>query len=200
MSSNLTRSTKTQPTRLYANILSMGSHGHRVDFGACPRFSHSFNALAGVGTVSATRESPHDLHAQEFLDAGVEALEEIIESHGKFSQYPFHGLGSQTLAWIHRSEWSKSRLLFCNELRNSSNKASSIGRRRRTSKGSRTTSSGVAFARRSTRRSRQACHCSSARPFSTRRDPTGLRDRAWRSAARPYTNVGIMDVWTGFHP
>jgi len=109
VSSNLTRSTKTQPTRLYANILSMGSLGHRVDFGACPRFSHSFNALAGVGTVSATRESPHDLYAHEFLDAGVEALEEIIESHGKFSQYPFHGLGSQTLAWIHRSEWSKHR-------------------------------------------------------------------------------------------
>jgi len=52
-------------------------------------------------------ESPHDLHAQEFLDSGVAALENIIESNGKFSEYPFHVLGSQTLAWIHRSDWSR---------------------------------------------------------------------------------------------
>ncbi len=54
-------------------------------------------------------ESPHDLHAQEFLDSGVATLEDIIESNGRFSEYPFHVLGSQTLAWIHRSGWSQQQ-------------------------------------------------------------------------------------------
>ncbi|MEQ1885178.1 MAG: SIR2 family protein [Bryobacteraceae bacterium] len=76
---------------------SLGSGDHRVE-----------TAYAYM-LMRKAWESPHDLYAQEFLDTGIATLEDIIESNGKFSEYPFHVLGSQTLAWIHRSDWSRNQ-------------------------------------------------------------------------------------------
>ncbi len=47
-------------------------------------------------------ENPMDLHAEEYLKAGMEELENVIEDSGDVSSYPFHVLGSQGLAWAHR--------------------------------------------------------------------------------------------------
>jgi len=47
-------------------------------------------------------ENPMDLHAEEYLKAGMEQLESVIEDSGDVSSYPFHVLGSQGLAWAHR--------------------------------------------------------------------------------------------------
>jgi hypothetical protein len=48
-------------------------------------------------------EAPAKLHAQEVLNAGVNALEEVLEDWGRLSAYPYHVLGSQGLAWAHRA-------------------------------------------------------------------------------------------------
>jgi hypothetical protein len=47
-------------------------------------------------------EAPMDLHAEEYLQAGIDELEHIIEDWGYRSHYPYHVLGSQGLAWAHR--------------------------------------------------------------------------------------------------
>jgi hypothetical protein len=48
-------------------------------------------------------EAPHDLHAEEFLGAGMEELESVIEHWGHVSEYPYHVFGSQGLTWAHRA-------------------------------------------------------------------------------------------------
>jgi hypothetical protein len=51
-------------------------------------------------------EAPSDLHAEEYFDSGIKTLEDIIEQYGKFSEYPYHVIGSQGIAWVHRCGWS----------------------------------------------------------------------------------------------
>ena len=53
------------------------------------------------------REAPSDLHAEEYFDEGIKGLEYVIEHSGKVSEYPYHVLGSQGLAWVHRSGWNR---------------------------------------------------------------------------------------------
>jgi hypothetical protein len=48
-------------------------------------------------------EAPHDLHSQESLNLGMEQLEAVIERWGQVSEYPYHVLGTQGLAWAHRA-------------------------------------------------------------------------------------------------
>ena len=48
-------------------------------------------------------EAPQDLHSEEFLNAGMEELEAVIERWGHASEYPYHVLGSQGLTWAHRA-------------------------------------------------------------------------------------------------
>ncbi len=52
-------------------------------------------------------EAPTDLHAEENLNAGIKELELVIEQSGEISEYPYHVLGSQGLAWAHRSAWNR---------------------------------------------------------------------------------------------
>jgi len=51
-------------------------------------------------------EAPTDLHAEENLEAGIRELELVIEQSGEISEYPYHVLGTQGLAWVHRCEWN----------------------------------------------------------------------------------------------
>jgi hypothetical protein len=74
---------------------SLGSGDYRVD----TEFAYMLMRKAW--------ESPADLHADEYLNAGVEELEAVIESAAKLSEYPFHVLGSQGLAWTRRCLWDK---------------------------------------------------------------------------------------------
>jgi hypothetical protein len=52
------------------------------------------------------REAPTDLHAEEYLNAGIKELELVIERSGPVSEYPYHVLGSQGLAWTRQTSWS----------------------------------------------------------------------------------------------
>ena len=52
--------------------------------------------------VRKAYEAPNDLNAQEFLNTGISSLEDIIDHWGRISEYPYHVLGSQGLAWIRR--------------------------------------------------------------------------------------------------
>ncbi len=52
-------------------------------------------------------EAPAEVHAVELLNDGVGLLEEVIESWGHVSSYPFHVLGSQGLAWAHRASLTR---------------------------------------------------------------------------------------------
>lgn len=54
-------------------------------------------------------ENPSDLHADEYLNLGIDELETVIANSGQLSPYSYHVLGSQGLAWIHRSNWSRDR-------------------------------------------------------------------------------------------
>ncbi|MGA9885754.1 MAG: SIR2 family protein [Candidatus Acidiferrales bacterium] len=47
-------------------------------------------------------EAPADTHAEEYLEAGMEQLESVIETSGSLNEYPYHVFGSQGLAWVHR--------------------------------------------------------------------------------------------------
>jgi hypothetical protein len=48
-------------------------------------------------------EAPGDIHAEEYLNAGMKELEAVIEASGHVSDYPYHVFGSQGLAWAHRA-------------------------------------------------------------------------------------------------
>jgi len=48
-------------------------------------------------------EVPHHPHAEDILNSGIQELETIIEQSGHLSEYPYHVLGSQGLAWAHRA-------------------------------------------------------------------------------------------------
>lgn len=48
-------------------------------------------------------ERPADPDAPKFVMRGMEALEEVILFRGKTDPYPFHVLGSQGIAWVHRA-------------------------------------------------------------------------------------------------
>jgi SIR2-like domain len=52
-------------------------------------------------------EAPSDLHSKEYFDEGIKGLEYVIEHSGKVSEYPYHVLGSQGLAWVHRCQWNR---------------------------------------------------------------------------------------------
>ncbi len=54
-------------------------------------------------------EAPQDLHAEEFLETGIRDLDYVIEHWGRISEYPYHVLGSQGLAWVHRSSWNREK-------------------------------------------------------------------------------------------
>jgi hypothetical protein len=54
-------------------------------------------------------EAPSDLHAEEYLNAGIEELEGVIERSGQLSSYSYHVLGSQGIAWSHRSSWTSEK-------------------------------------------------------------------------------------------
>jgi SIR2-like domain len=48
-------------------------------------------------------EAPTDLHAEEFLNAGIKELESVIEQWGHTSHYPYHVLGYQGMKWAQRA-------------------------------------------------------------------------------------------------
>lgn len=54
-------------------------------------------------------ETASDLHAEEYLNAGIEELENVIERSGHISGYSYHVLGSQGIAWVHRCAWSTDK-------------------------------------------------------------------------------------------
>jgi hypothetical protein len=62
-------------------------------------------------------ETVSDLHAEEYLNAGIEELENVIESSGQYSAYSYHVLGSQGIAWAHRCTWTNDKKrVFLNRL------------------------------------------------------------------------------------
>lgn len=71
--------------------------------------SHDSGEDFRVGTAYAYMlmrkawEAPQDLHAEEYLASGMTELGAIIEQSGRISEYPYHVLGCQSLAWAHRA-------------------------------------------------------------------------------------------------
>lgn len=74
---------------------SLGSGDFRVD------------TAYGYMLMRKAWEAPSDLHAEDYFKEGLKELEFVIGQSGKFSEYPYHVLGSQGLAWIHRCSWSR---------------------------------------------------------------------------------------------
>ena len=54
-------------------------------------------------------DTASDLHAEEYLNAGIEELESVIERSGQYSSYSYHVLGSQGIAWVHRCGWTTDK-------------------------------------------------------------------------------------------
>jgi Mrp family chromosome partitioning ATPase len=69
---------------------SLGSGDFRVD------------TAHGYMLMRKAWEAPTELHAEEILDAGIKELEDVIDSFGEQSQYPYHVLGTQGLKWARR--------------------------------------------------------------------------------------------------
>jgi len=62
-------------------------------------------------------ENPSDLHSEEYLNDGIRELEIVIENWGETSEYPYHVLCSQGLAWAHRAVWNKeTKRIFLSKL------------------------------------------------------------------------------------
>jgi hypothetical protein len=76
---------------------SLGSGDFRVD------------TAYGYMLMRKAWENPSDLHAEEYLNSGIDELDLVIANSGKASAYSYHVLGSQGLAWIHRSNWSDDK-------------------------------------------------------------------------------------------
>jgi SIR2-like protein/uncharacterized protein DUF815 len=54
-------------------------------------------------------DTASDLHAEEYLNAGIEELESVIERSGQYSSHSYHVLGSQGIAWVHRCGWTTDK-------------------------------------------------------------------------------------------
>ena len=54
-------------------------------------------------------DTHNDLHAEEYLDQGIELLEDVIERSGAHNSHPYHVLGSQGIAWVHRCGWTTDK-------------------------------------------------------------------------------------------
>jgi hypothetical protein len=52
-------------------------------------------------------ENPSDLHSEENLNAGMKELEAVVNEYGDTSEYPYHVLCSQGIAWSHRATWNR---------------------------------------------------------------------------------------------
>jgi Mrp family chromosome partitioning ATPase len=50
-----------------------------------------------------------DIHAEEYLNAGIELLEDVIDRSGAHNSHPYHVLGSQGIAWVHRCGWTTDK-------------------------------------------------------------------------------------------
>jgi hypothetical protein len=62
-------------------------------------------------------ENPTNLHAEKYLAAGIKELEVAIEQAGPISEYPYHVLGTQGMAWAHRAVRNReTRRVFLNRL------------------------------------------------------------------------------------
>jgi len=54
-------------------------------------------------------DTASDLHAEEYLNAGIDELESVIERSGAYSSHSYHVLGSQGIAWVHRCGWTADK-------------------------------------------------------------------------------------------
>lgn len=51
-------------------------------------------------------EHPAEADSERVVNRGIDMLEDVILFRGKMDPYPFHVLGSQGLAWVHRAHYS----------------------------------------------------------------------------------------------
>ena len=63
----------------------------------------------GYMLMRKAHETASDLHAEEYLNAGIEELESAIERSGQYSSHTYHVLGSQGIAWVHRCGWTTDK-------------------------------------------------------------------------------------------
>lgn len=63
----------------------------------------------GYMQMRKAHETASDLHAEEYLNAGIEELESVIERSGAYSSHSYHVLGSQGIAWVHRCGWTTDK-------------------------------------------------------------------------------------------